>query len=182
MKCCFFLVWEFSNSSTSRVKAPVFISIKVYVSTNAWPRHEGMSQDSSFAIKRWAVLMVCKECVQPLCSVNPSCHVSVSGSYNASWLRRSGLFSAHRHCGRRWQCQPLSCSACEISLVQRWTRASMPLWRLCEPPRLGWGGCSQQSWRIKIGFYYLMNLYLSETFNAFCLSVFFLAVTVQGEE
>lgn len=51
----------FSLEVTSRVEAPIFISIKVHISTDTTARQKGMRQDPSFAIKWWAVIMVYKE-------------------------------------------------------------------------------------------------------------------------
>lgn len=46
---------------TSRVEAPVFLSIKVHVSTDPIARQKGVGQDPSFAIKRRSVTMIYKE-------------------------------------------------------------------------------------------------------------------------
>lgn len=41
-------------------KRPQFIIIKMGVSSNSWPRCEGMSQETVFAIKRIAIAMFCR--------------------------------------------------------------------------------------------------------------------------
>lgn len=46
---------------TSRVEAPVFLSVKVHVSTNPIAGQKGVGQDPSFAIKWRSVTMICKE-------------------------------------------------------------------------------------------------------------------------
>lgn len=59
--CFLSLVSNVRVAGTSRVEAPVFLSIKVHVSTDAIARQEGVGQDPSFAVKWRAVTMICRE-------------------------------------------------------------------------------------------------------------------------